>query len=64
VDDNGAPLLETFVFDFDGDLYGKTVEVAFVDWIRGEEKFPSLDALVAAMNRDKDKARAILAASR
>ncbi len=61
VTDAGAPLLETFVFDFAGDLYGKTVEVTFVGWIRGEEKFESLDALVAEMNRDKDKARAMLA---
>jgi riboflavin kinase/FMN adenylyltransferase len=60
VTDTGAPLLETFVFDFSGDLYGKTVEVTFVGWIRGEEKFPSLDALVAEMNLDKEKARAIL----
>jgi riboflavin kinase/FMN adenylyltransferase len=60
VTDTGAPLLETFVFDFSGDLYGKTVEVAFVGWIRGEEKFPSLEALVAEMNRDKEKARKIL----
>ncbi len=58
----GAPLLEVFVFDFEGDLYGKTVEVAFVDWIRGEEKFASLDELVAAMSVDKVKALAILAA--
>ena len=63
VTDAGAPLLEVFVFDFDGDLYGKTVEVAFVDWIRGEEKFPGLEALVQAMNRDKDKARALLASA-
>ena len=61
VTDAGAPLLETFVFDFSGDLYGKTVEVTFVGWIRGEEKFDGLDALVAEMNRDKDKARAMLA---
>jgi len=61
VTDTGAPLLETFVFDFSGDLYGKTVEVTFVGWIRGEEKFPGLDALVAEMNRDKEKARAMLA---
>ena len=63
VTDAGAPLLEVFVFDFDGDLYGKTVEVAFVDWIRGEEKFPGLEALVQAMNRDQDKARALLASA-
>ena len=61
VTDTGAPLLEVFVFDFEGDLYGKTVEVAFVGWIRGEEKFSGLEALVEAMNRDKDKARALLA---
>jgi riboflavin kinase/FMN adenylyltransferase len=60
VAENGAPLLEVFVFDFSGDLYGKPVEVAFVDWIRGEEKFGSLDDLVAAMNVDKARARAIL----
>ena len=58
---NGAPLLEVFVFDFSGDLYGKTAEVSFAGFIRGEEKFPSLDALVEEMNRDKEKARAILA---
>jgi riboflavin kinase/FMN adenylyltransferase len=60
VDDDGAPLLEVYVFDFTGDLYGKTVEVAFVEWIRGEEKFASLDALVAAMNVDKARARRTL----
>ena len=58
---NGAPLLEVFVFDFAGDLYGKTAEVTFVGFIRGEEKFASLDALVEEMNRDKEKARALLA---
>ena len=61
VTDSGAPLLEVFVFDFSGDLYGKTVEVSFVGWIRGEEKFDGLEALVAEMNRDKEKARALLA---
>jgi riboflavin kinase/FMN adenylyltransferase len=59
--DDGPPLLETFLFDFDGDLYGRTIEVAFIRRIRGEQKFDSLDALVAEMNRDKEKARAILA---
>jgi riboflavin kinase / FMN adenylyltransferase len=62
--DNGPPLLETFLFDFDGDLYGRTIEVAFVRRIRGERKFDSLDALVAEMERDKAKARAILAERR
>jgi riboflavin kinase / FMN adenylyltransferase len=59
--DDGPPLLETFLFDFDGDLYGRAIEVAFVRRIRSEQKFDNLDALVAEMNRDKEKARAILA---
>jgi riboflavin kinase/FMN adenylyltransferase len=59
--DDGPPLLETFLFGFDGDLYGRTIEVAFVRRIRAERKFDSLEALVAEMNRDKEKAQAILA---
>ncbi|PWB83754.1 MAG: bifunctional riboflavin kinase/FAD synthetase [Methylocystaceae bacterium] len=62
--DNGPPLLEVFVFDFDGDLYGKTVEVAFIGFVRGEAKFPSLDALTAQMREDAARAREILAAHR
>ncbi|MBY0612363.1 MAG: bifunctional riboflavin kinase/FAD synthetase [Beijerinckiaceae bacterium] len=58
--DNGAPLLEVFVFDFNGDLYGETMEVAFVGFIRGEEKFDSVEALVARMDRDSEAARALL----
>ncbi|MBG0808876.1 bifunctional riboflavin kinase/FAD synthetase [Methylosinus sp. H3A] len=61
VEAEGAPLLEVFVFDFDGDLYDKTVEVAFIGFIRGEAKFPSLDALTAQMREDAAKAREILA---
>ena len=59
--DNGPPLLEVFVFDFAGDLYGKQVEVAFADWIRGEEKFDSLDALVERIRLDEAQARRLLA---
>lgn len=55
--DDGAPLLETFIFDFDGDLYGEEVTVSLFDWIRGEEKFESVDELIAAMNKDTDLAR-------
>ena len=58
--DNGPPLLEVFLFDFDGDLYGKQVEVAFVGWIRGEAKFDSAEALVAQMKRDEAAARGML----
>ena len=62
--DNGPPLLEVYVFDFDGDLYDKKVEVAFFGFIRGEEKFASVDALVAQMRDDADKAKEILAKGR
>jgi riboflavin kinase/FMN adenylyltransferase len=59
--DDGAPLLETFLFDFSGDLYGQMIEIDFVAWIRGEERFESAEALVARMNMDAGEARAILA---
>ena len=61
--DDGAPRLETFVFDFSGDLYGKTVDVAFVAFLRGEAKFDSLDALIGQMDADSARARGILAAT-
>lgn len=54
--------LETFIFDFKGDLYGTPLSVALVDHLRGEEKFGSLDALIVQMNADSAQARAILAA--
>ncbi len=59
--DNGAPLMETHVFDFRGDLYGQTVEVEPVAFLRPEARFPAVDALVAQMHVDADKARAVLA---
>ena len=59
--DNGAPLLEVFLFDFAGDLYGRTLDVAFIGWIRGEEKFASIDALQRAMDSDAAQAKAVLA---
>lgn len=58
--DDGAPRLETFVFDFSGDLYGQQVDVAFVAWLRGEAKFDSLEALIAQMDADSARAREIL----
>jgi len=58
--DDGAPRLETFVFDFSGDLYGKKVDVAFVSWLRGEAKFDSLEALIVQMDADSLRARDIL----
>jgi riboflavin kinase/FMN adenylyltransferase len=61
--DNGAPLLEVFLFDFEGDLYGATLDVAFIAFIREELKFDNVAALVAQMNDDSAKARAALAAA-
>ena len=56
------PNLETFVFDFSGDLYGAPVSVALVAHLRGEETFDGVEALVAQMDADSAQARAILAA--
>jgi len=54
------PNLETYLFDFEGDLYGQHLSVAFAHWLRGEEKFDGLDALIARMNTDCDAARRVL----
>ena len=47
------PIIEVNLFDFDGDLYGKLIRVSFIDRIRDEEKFDSLDELKAQLERDK-----------
>jgi riboflavin kinase/FMN adenylyltransferase len=60
--DNGAPLLETYLFDFDADIYGREMRVEFIARIRPELKFDSLDALKAAMADDMARAREILGA--
>jgi riboflavin kinase/FMN adenylyltransferase len=61
--DNGAPLLEVFLFDFNGDLYGRTIDVAFIGWIRTEQKFDGIDTLKVQMAADVAQARAALARS-
>src|SRR6201986_131916 len=61
--DNGAPLLEIFLFDFKGDLYGEVLDIAFIGFIREELKFDSVDALVKQMDDDSARARAQLAAA-
>jgi riboflavin kinase/FMN adenylyltransferase len=53
-------LLETHLFDFAGDLYGQDMEVYFLEFLRPEEKFPSLDALKAQIAVDAGKARQVL----
>ena len=55
------PNLETFVFDFHGDLYGAHLSVALVDFLRPEETFASVEALIKQMDDDSATARAILA---
>ena len=57
----GERLLEVNIFDFDGDLYGQRLRVEFVRRQRGERKFGSVGALVSQMERDAQRARAILA---
>ncbi|MBW6530002.1 bifunctional riboflavin kinase/FAD synthetase [Sphingomonas sp. RRHST34] len=54
-------LLEPFFFDFSGDLYGQPLEVELIDYIRPEARFDTLDALVAQMDSDCARARALLA---
>jgi riboflavin kinase/FMN adenylyltransferase len=59
--DNGAPLLEVHLFDFAGDLYGQSLDVEFVGWIRGEQRFDGIAALVEQMDRDSVEAKRMLA---
>jgi len=61
--DGREVLLEAHLFDFDGDLYGKRIEVEFVYKLRDEEKFDSLDAMVKQIDRDAATARDILGLS-
>lgn len=58
--DGDAPNLETFIFDFEGDLYGTPLSIALVDHLRSEEKFDSLEALITQMDADSAQSRAIL----
>ena len=58
------PLLEAHLFDFDGDLYGRHIEVEFVAKLRDELKFPDLPALTEQMHRDADNARRLLSVQR
>ncbi len=55
------PNLETFIFDFSGDLYGVPLSVGLVEYLRGEATFDGLDALIAQMDQDSATARNILA---
>jgi riboflavin kinase/FMN adenylyltransferase len=58
---SGPVSVEVFLFEFDGNLYGKHVEIFFVKRLRGEQKFPDAEALVQQMRKDAEDAKRILA---
>lgn len=58
-----TPLLEVWLFDFDGDLYGQTLDTQLIAWLRGEETFDGLDALKTQIDADAAAARTILSRS-
>ena len=61
--DNGARIFEVHVFDFEGDLYDERISIALHSYLRGEQKFASLDDLVAQMDQDSGQARRLLSAA-
>ena len=58
-----TPLMEVWLFDFDGDLYGQTLDTELVAWLRGEETFDGLDALKTQIDADAAAARTVLSRS-
>ena len=61
--DDGQPVLEVFLFDFNGDIYGREIEIEFVDFIRADRRFRSADELGAQMEADIAQAKAVLSAN-
>ena len=59
-DPSPALRFEVHLLDFEGDLYEQELEVAFAEFIRGEQKFGNLEELKAQITRDKESARRIL----
>jgi len=59
--DDAPPPFETFIFDFDRDIYGETVTVALLNFLRPSVKFEGLAALIAQMDRDAEAARITIA---
>lgn len=60
VTDNGDARLETYIFDFSGNLYGELCRVSFFGYLRGEEKFDGLEPMLEQIKRDIEEARALL----
>ena len=59
--DGAEPLIEAFVLDFDGDLYGHLAGVSFLSRLRGQERYESVEELVAQMHADVAQTRVLLA---
>jgi riboflavin kinase/FMN adenylyltransferase len=59
-DEAGRPIVEAYLLDFDGDLYGRDIRLEFVARLRDELKFPSVEALVEQMHRDVAQTRQVL----
>ena len=57
-------LIEAYLIDFEGDLYGETLRIAFVERMRGEKRFESVEILIEAMQHDVEQAREICAGTR
>ncbi len=57
-------LVEPHLIDYEGDLYGKNLRLAFIARLRGEKRFPSVEDLIAQMHRDVDEARELCASFR
>jgi riboflavin kinase/FMN adenylyltransferase len=53
-------LIEAFLIDWDGDIYGRTLRLEFLKRLRGERRFDSVDTLVEQMHRDVDETRTLL----
>ncbi len=58
-DENGLLLVEAFILDFDADLYGEQAWVEFSDWLRGQERFDSVEGLIEQLHRDVDRTRTL-----
>jgi riboflavin kinase/FMN adenylyltransferase len=58
---NGQLTVETFLLDYDGDLYGRKLALRFVQFLRPERRFPSADELAVQISCDVEQARAVLA---
>lgn len=58
--EDGIPFLETYILNFDGDIYGMEITVCMTKFIRAEQKFAKLSDLIVAIKQDVEKARAFL----